>query len=117
MSRPTVVGTRDHLFFVGEVSQEGNLIKIKYPLSINLQPGRTEQEIYISITVYPPALSKLVDDMTDFTITLTKEEVRFIKPASDQVAEQWEKGSNAFRNIAQPTTGEIIDITTESKEK
>ena len=114
---PEVVGTNDHQFFVGEIVGDvmpSTHVKIMHPMVINLVPDGPAS-IKISMSMYPPGVNYMLDDISEFTIRIPNDQIRFRGRASDSMAQEWKVASNKFRNIAIPTTGQIIDVERTAK--
>jgi len=111
MSRPTKLVITKTGIFLGEVDTSGSSVKIYSPMQVNYQqtsPG----VLSVGVTPYPPGVKDLVDDLEDFGIAFDVSDVLCITRPSDGLKNEYIKGSNVFRNIAVPTTGQIIDVGT-----
>jgi len=95
--------------FIGEVDTSGNYVKIYKPMQVSYKQTPMGA-LQVGVSPYPPGVKDLVDDLENFCITFHSNDVMCYTRPSDSLKNEYVKGSNVFRNIQLPTTGEVIDV-------
>ena len=108
MSKIRMVITKTGMF-IGEVDEAAGWCTITKPMQINYQQMQ-DGSLKVGISPYPPGVKDLVDDLENHSIVFHVRDVLCSTRPADKLREEYIKGSNAFRNIAVPTTGQIIDV-------
>jgi len=94
--------------FIGEVDTTESQTKVYKPMAVTYQ--QTPTGLTASVSPYPPGVKGLVDDLEGFFIKFQEVDVFSVVRPAEELKDEYIKGSNAFRNIAVPTTGQIIDV-------
>ena len=95
--------------FIGEVEEVAGWVEINKPMQVSYQQVGPQQ-LSVGVSPYPPGVKDLVDDLENHSIIFHVRDVICLTKPADKLKDEWTKGSNVYRNIATPTTGQIIEV-------